>query len=271
MEARPDFPTWADAARRALPPACENLVLLRAVDSTNAVARRLVTTWLEDDATVRSTLFLAWTQEAGRGRRGRAWASPAGAGVYATWVQPLKPGDRLEALPLVAGAALADAANRWLAGRCRLKWPNDLVVEGRKLGGILIEVLGREAPVALIGFGVNGLLGADELPVPHATSFARELAAPPQLGALATELAEQLGRALNGLDDLPAAVARYRERSSLALGQVLTLVVGEEEIEGRFAGFDDQGCLRLATDEAERSFSAGEVIEHDPEKHDSGS
>jgi BirA family transcriptional regulator, biotin operon repressor / biotin---[acetyl-CoA-carboxylase] ligase len=265
MQARPDFQSWMGAVRGVLPEACENLVLLRSVDSTNAVARRIVSTWLEDDSEVRSTLVLAWTQDAGRGRRGRAWASPPGAGVYATWVQPLGPDDRLEALPLVVGAALADAANVWLEGRCRLKWPNDLMVDGRKLGGILIEVLGRENPVALVGFGVNGLLGADELPVPHATSFARELPTPPDLGALARELAAHVGRGLTGLGDLPAAVARYRQRSSLAPEQALTLVLGDEEIHGRFAGFDEQGCLLLATPEGERRFSAGEVIEHDPE------
>jgi len=97
-------------------------------------------------------LLAAEEQTAGRGRRGRRWHSPRGAGITFSLAAPMRrPARELAALPLVAGVALARAL-RALGVQVALKWPNDLVVGEAKLGGILVET---RAGVAVIGAGIN--------------------------------------------------------------------------------------------------------------------
>ncbi|MBM4395100.1 MAG: biotin--[acetyl-CoA-carboxylase] ligase [Deltaproteobacteria bacterium] len=102
------------------------------------------------------TAVVADAQSAGRGSNGRTWESPAGMGLYASVLvrpAPAAP-DRLAALPLRVGAAVADA----LAGAVRVKWPNDLVApDGRKVGGVLVEAEASGGAVAfvLVGVGLN--------------------------------------------------------------------------------------------------------------------
>jgi BirA family transcriptional regulator, biotin operon repressor / biotin---[acetyl-CoA-carboxylase] ligase len=129
----------------------------RRTDSTNTRARELA-----EDGAPGGTVVTAEEQTAGRGRQGRAWTAPAGkALLYSAILRPF--GDR-PLLPLAAALAACDAAEDLAPGvGCRIKWPNDVWVEERKLAGILIETKVQEN-WAVIGVGLNLSIAPEELP-----------------------------------------------------------------------------------------------------------
>ncbi|HXU44067.1 MAG TPA: biotin--[acetyl-CoA-carboxylase] ligase, partial [Thermoanaerobaculia bacterium] len=172
---------------------------------------------------------------------------------------------RLATLPLLAGVGLARGLAPLLpagsSAKLRLKWPNDLVVSGQKIGGILIETaLRTEAgAVVILGFGVNHSQAREELPIEAATSLRLE-GGTADLAELTWALVEALAAELQHMGDAPYAVAAYRELSAHAPGDRLTCRTGSATIEGTFLGFDEAGSLRLATAEGEAVVAAGEVI-----------
>jgi BirA family transcriptional regulator, biotin operon repressor / biotin---[acetyl-CoA-carboxylase] ligase len=252
----------------------ENLVVLRRVTSTNQLARSIVADYESEAQDLHPLLIVALEQSGGRGRQGRSWASPAGKGVYATRVLSLRDPGLLQALPLLVGLGLCRALSRHLPVPCRLKWPNDLVVETpagrRKIGGILIEALVRpgEGAAAIIGFGVNHSHGGEDLPDLQETATSLEqLGGQVPLAELTWDLVAGLERELTHLeddlvsDDLADTVARYRELSVHRPGDALSCRVGEQVVEGTFLGFDEHGRLRLNCGGEEILVSSGEVIE----------
>jgi BirA family biotin operon repressor/biotin-[acetyl-CoA-carboxylase] ligase len=249
----------------------ENLVVVRRVDSTNQLARSIVADYESEAQDLHPLLILALEQTGGRGRQGRSWASPAGKGVYATRVLSMRNPELLQALPMLTGLGLCRALSRHLPVPCRLKWPNDLVVDtaaGRKkIGGILIEALVHpgEGAAAIIGFGVNHSHGDEDLPnlLETATSL-RRLGGPGagiSLAELTWDLVNGLERELTHLEDLAYAVEGYRELSVHRPGDVLSCRMGEQIVEGTFLGFDERGRLRLNCGEEEILVASGEVIE----------
>lgn len=259
------------AARPSMP---ENLVVVEQVDSTNRLARRIASEYEEEGHSVRPLLVLAMEQLGGRGRRGRSWSSPHGKGVYATRVIAVTDPRVLQTLPLLVGVGLARALSTALPGTCRLKWPNDLLMDGperRKIGGILIEAVIRpgrpgEGGVALVGFGVN--VGHEPADMPKgATSYHLEGGSGLSLEELTWALVAGVEEELTHLGEGGYAVARYREHSIHREGERIACRVGDETLEGTFAGFDEQGHLRLrrsgggGSEGEELLISAGEVIE----------
>jgi BirA family biotin operon repressor/biotin-[acetyl-CoA-carboxylase] ligase len=135
----------------------ENLVVFESVTSTNEVARAIVGALPLEAYPPLPTLIVAWEQTRGRGRLDRGWRSPPGGGLYCTLLWALDGRQAPPLLPLAVAVAVCDGVER-TGVACRLKWPNDLLLDGRKLGGILIEVTAPAASVpatAIIGFGVN--------------------------------------------------------------------------------------------------------------------
>lgn len=243
----------------------ENLVVVEQVDSTNRLARSIAAEYEAEGQSVRPLLVLAMEQVGGRGRRGRSWSSPHGKGVYATRVVAVADPQALQTLPLLVGVGLARALSAALPGTCRLKWPNDLLMDGaerRKIGGILIEAILRpgEGGVALVGFGVN--VGHEPGDMPEgATSFHLEGGNGLSLEELTWALVAGVEEELVHLGDGEYAVARYREHSIHREGERILCRVGGETLEGTFIGFDEHGHLRLRRDGEEVRVSAGEVIE----------
>ena len=136
------------AERLAVP----RLVLYDAVGSTMDVAHALAA-----GGAPHGTVVLADAQHGGRGRAGRAWQSPPGSGIWLTAVARPHDGAALEVLALRVGLRLAEALAPHVDGALGVKWPNDLLVAGRKLAGILVEARWRDARPewAAIGVGVN--------------------------------------------------------------------------------------------------------------------
>jgi BirA family biotin operon repressor/biotin-[acetyl-CoA-carboxylase] ligase len=278
MTTEPGFAAWRDALEEgavrltgAARPWAENRVLLRSAGSTNALARRIVDEYLAEGITLPPAVLVALEQTAGRGRQGRAWESPPGAGAYVTMIWRVADAALLTDLPLLVPVALAGALDRHLpdARPCRIKWPNDLLVAGRKIGGVLIDaVVGGDeeegSAVAVIGFGVNRAQEVGELPATRggvaATSLAVEAPPAPAAAALTWELVEAVSAELSHAGDTPRAVARFGERSAHRPGDRLRCRVGEETLEGRFRGFDGRGFLRLELSHPAAGHAAGEEV-----------
>jgi BirA family biotin operon repressor/biotin-[acetyl-CoA-carboxylase] ligase len=202
---------------------------LRETTSTNAVARELAAS-----GAPHGTLVTAAAQTAGRGRHGRAWASAPGSLLLSLVI-----GDPDRYLPLRAGLAVADLAGP----AARVKWPNDVLLRGRKVAGVLVE--GR--PVegwAVLGIGVNAAVDPSALPPgAGALGIAPEAALPTLLAALEARLAES--------SPLPA----LRRRDAL-LDQPVAWAGGS----GTGAGVTESGALRVRLpDGSHTELDAGEV------------
>lgn len=249
----------------------ENLVVLPSVASTNALARSVIAEYQEEGQTLHPLLVLALEQTGGRGRQGRSWSSPHGKGVYATRVLQVADPAQLQTLPLLAGIGLCRALSQHLPPRspCRLKWPNDLLVEvggeRKKIGGILIEASVRPgeesaAAVAIIGFGVNYRHEAADLPE-NATSLVLLGGGVVSLEDLTWDLVEGVETELTHLGDSAYAVKSYRELSVHQPGERIVFRAGDSVTEGTFQGFDETGRLLLQRDGETLALAAGEVIE----------
>lgn len=243
----------------------ENVVILSEVGSTNALARAVATHYQSEDEKLRPLVLLAFEQTGGRGRQGRSWSSPAGKGAYVTRVIEAADPALLQTLPLLVGVGLCRALSAHLPVPCRLKWPNDLLVEvageRRKIGGVLIEVLVRpgESALGLIGFGVNLFHEAEDLP--ETGTSLRLLGGSGSLADLTWDLVEGVEAELTHLGDHAYAVESYRPLSVHQPGERIVCRLGDTVIEGAFAGFDETGRLLLDSEGRRIPVAAGEVIE----------
>jgi BirA family biotin operon repressor/biotin-[acetyl-CoA-carboxylase] ligase len=190
------------------------------------------------------TLVTAGVQSAGRGRQGRTWTAPPGSSLLLSLV--LRELDAL--LSLRAGLAVADVAGP----PARVKWPNDVLLDGRKVAGILAEGRPQEG-WAVLGIGVNAALDLEQLPA-GLRDIAGTLGRPPeQLDAALGELLRALEARLS--EPAEACLAALRERDAL-LGRRLNWATGE----GTGNGIDERGALRVQLDGAgEALLDAGEV------------
>jgi BirA family biotin operon repressor/biotin-[acetyl-CoA-carboxylase] ligase len=240
-----------------------NLVWFDEVDSTNLVAARLIGAWGDDDegARLADTVVLAGRQSAGRGRNGNVWVSPAG-GLYASWLGWL-PAGALEAVPLAAAVSLAGAIEALHPGvDVRLKWPNDLIAAGRKLGGVLCQsrVSGGAAWV-IVGLGVNlevaPPLGADAAP---ATCLA-ELGWSGETGPACWRAVSAFLAGLRpALADGAGTLAAWTRRSVHVVGEPMQVRLGSETVRGQFAGFGPHGELQLDLGGSVRAITAGSLV-----------
>lgn len=213
----------------------------------------------------RPVLLIADEQTAGRGRRGRRWHSAPGAGLTFSLALALRrPLRELAALPLVAGVAVARALHALGVAGAALKWPNDIVVDGAKLGGILVETKSLGSAIkAVIGVGIN-LRGAPGLEA----RLRRPVAALEQFISVPAKesLADAIGQAL--LDSLAAFEARGLdavradwERLDAQAGQKLRVRLADGRVlTGVASGLDVDGALRLATRSGMRSVHSGRVV-----------
>ena len=244
-------------------PAPINVVWFDTVDSTNAVAERIVDAWLaaEEDR-LAETVVVARRQTRGRGRGGHAWESPPG-GLYATWLAWL-PVRSLAAVPMIVGVSLADAVEELVPGaRVGLKWPNDLQVDGRKLGGVLCTSHSdADAAWVAAGFGVNvdaaPSLPGDARPAPaslRALGFSGE--ADDAVWAIVSGFLRRVHPAIEGLE---GTRARWAARSIHRVGERLRLRLDARVVEGRLVGFGPAGELELEVAGELQRFSAGELV-----------
>ncbi len=209
------------------------------------------------------TAVRADVQIAGRGRRGRRWEAPAGTALLVSiLLRPVRPVHEIPVLSLAGGIAAVECA-RTFGADARLSWPNDVVCEGRKLGGVLAE-LGPDASV-LLGVGMNLSSEAADLPAPDRlvpTSLLLETGSAPSAPTALTALLAAL-QPLAELFDLegPAAIAaRARPLDALAGSAVQLRLASGETIEGTASGIADDGSLLVGVAGDVRAYASGEVV-----------
>jgi BirA family biotin operon repressor/biotin-[acetyl-CoA-carboxylase] ligase len=228
--------------------------------STNSVL-------LEETKRIDSPVLLAAEEQtAGRGRRGRRWHGAPGRDLaFSLARRTVRPARELAALSLVAGVAVAKALRAFGVSRAALKWPNDLLVDGAKLGGILVETRSQgSATLAVIGIGINfaskpGLQRRLRRRVASVTDLVSRA---PSRNEIVRKIVLTLLEALDAFEARGFEAARaewlalhahagQRLRVRLADGRLLT---------GIAAGLADDGCLRLQTRRGLRAVRSGHVV-----------
>jgi BirA family transcriptional regulator, biotin operon repressor / biotin---[acetyl-CoA-carboxylase] ligase len=211
---------------------------MRVADSTNERARMLAA-----EGAPHGTLVTAAAQTAGRGRQGRTWSAPAGRALLCSLVVRDPP--RL--LPLAAGAAVAEVAGP----EALVKWPNDVLVDGRKVAGILVEGRPQER-WAVVGIGLNVALRPEDFP-----DELRDRAT--TLGLDPEAIEPTLEQLLDSLERWIAASAGEVLEAVRARDALLDKPVRWSGGEGRGAGIDGDGRLVVATESGTVGLDAGEV------------
>lgn len=244
-------------------PSFYRLVALDSIDSTNEEARRRIAA--VPGGLPEGTLIWAAEQTAGRGRRGRSWSSPRGNLYLSLVLRPACAPAAAAQLGFVAAVALAETLAALLPGpeRVRLKWPNDVLVDGAKVSGILLEAGSATAgrlDALILGVGVN-------------------LASRPDSGLYKTISLREAGAATDPADLLERFAERFLawydiwRREGFAplraawldraagLGQTIEVRLDHETLVGRFATLDETGALALdLPDDGRRLVAAGDVF-----------
>ena len=221
----------------------------------------------EDPPQGRAAILLAERQTAGRGRRGRQWVAPLGGAVCLSiaWTFAELPRD-LAALSLVIGVCALRALSAHGVRGLALKWPNDVVAGGRKLGGVLIEMRAESAGpvVVVIGIGVNVALEAPARAQVTAAGNAPvdlvELSGSTDRNALAAGLVREIVAALPkfAVDGFTPFAAEWREADALR-GRAVSVMLGDEPQAGIARGIDAGGALLVETPAGLQRFVTGEV------------
>jgi BirA family transcriptional regulator, biotin operon repressor / biotin---[acetyl-CoA-carboxylase] ligase len=231
------------------------------VGSTNTIAAEL------SEKTSEGAVVLADSQERGRGRLGRTWISPAGVNIHISVI--LRPKIELRDATLItimAAVACATALRKATGLDVSIKWPNDLTVSGRKLGGILTDLRTERGTIvaAIVGIGINVNSNTDAFPVEVnkiATSVKKETGKPFSREEITVAVLDEMNKwytILQGGDNNMLLSAWKRLTSTL--GKKVVAIVGEETLNGVAEAVDDEGrlLLRLPSGEIKR-ISSGDL------------
>lgn len=229
-------------------------------DSTNARAKQLA-----EEGHPNGTLAVAEKQEAGRGRRGRSWEAPAGSGIYMTLV--LKPDidpNHASMITLVAALAVSGAITKCTGKAAGIKWPNDIVMNGKKVCGILTEMSAQFDYVnhIVVGIGIN--VHNEHFPEEigqTATSIFLETGEHINRAALIEEVLEQFEKYYEiylKTEDLSGLVQEYNARL-VNMHKSVRVLDPKEPFEGKAMGITEKGELIVDTWESRRLVSSGEV------------
>ncbi len=234
------------------------------VGSTNDEAKRAAA-----DGAPHGDFFVAETQTGGRGRRGRSWISPPGVGIYASVVlRPVLALHDVSLLSIAAALATADAVRSLTERDLRIKWPNDLLLNGRKVAGLLMEMSAEMQGIeyVVVGLGINVNTEIRDLPDDRCMYPA---------SSLKQEIGGRVGRAgiladwLFGLERRVAELEKEGggglisewETVSMPAGTLLRVSVDSGVVEGRLLGLREDGALRLGLDSGEECcLLSGDVL-----------
>lgn len=238
------------------------IVVHDVIDSTNAEVLRAI----NSGAVSKAYTVLAEMQQSGRGRRGRQWISPYGRNVYLSLPWSFERGmASLDGLSLVVGLCVVKALEVHCTRALQLKWPNDVLCDGRKLAGILLEIVGDPTGLChvVIGIGINvnwqkegASTGIDQ----PWTSVLEINGEPCPRNALVASLLHELIRALPIFDQQGfAPFMQEWQRYDAFRDCEVAIQLGERFIFGTAAGVTDKGEIRIVTSEGIQVFNGGEV------------
>lgn len=240
----------------------QHLHLAPVIDSTNTFLLRA----LAAGEAASGSACIAEQQTQGKGRRGRQWVSPFARNLYLSLVWEFEEGvAALEGLSLSVGVAAVAALERLGAQDLTLKWPNDLLWNWRKLGGVLLEITGEASGACqvVIGVGLNVQMPASsaiDIDQPWA-NLAEIVAQPmPKRSRIAGVLLDELVIMLLEFQQQGFTAFRSRwEHYNAHAGRQVTLVTPASSTTGRVLGINEQGALRLSVDNQEQIFLGGEI------------
>ncbi len=231
------------------------------VDSTNNVARRL----LEESKIEAGTLITSNYQTAGKGRRGRKWVDPPGVLTFSLVLKPDLPIQEIPLLSLVLAVAVSRALDTFLRQGSQIKWPNDVLAEGNKLVGILLELSGEidRPDYVIAGIGVNVNTSRKEFPPEiqaRATSLYEEEQHRFSQTVVLFEILQQIDHyyALFLSQGFGSIRAEFKQRC-LHLGQKVSLDLGARVLTGVNTDIDEAGNLLIDTGEKLEKLSTGDV------------
>ncbi|WP_105664504.1 bifunctional biotin--[acetyl-CoA-carboxylase] ligase/biotin operon repressor BirA [Cronobacter dublinensis] len=235
-----------------------SVTVLPVIDSTNQYLMDRLSELDSGDACI------AEYQQAGRGRRGRKWFSPFGANLYLSMYWRLDQGPAAAiGLSLVIGIVMAEVLHELGADHVRVKWPNDLYLNDRKLAGILVELTGKTGDAAqiVIGAGINLAMRQVESDIVNQGWInLQEAGIKVDRNMLAVKLIEKLRSSLREFEQegLAPFLARWEKLDNFIHRQV-KLIIGEREIYGISRGIDNQGALLLEQNGVIKPWVGGEI------------
>lgn len=209
---------------------------------------------------IAGAVLLAEHQVAGRGRGGRVWSGvPMGSIAMSVGVSTAGVDERTWALlPLLTGVAVVEAlAEVGVAGS--LKWPNDVLVDGAKIAGILAEVASPQ-PAVVVGIGLNVTVGADEIDQPGATSVLASGGAVDREQLVLHVLAHLDVRITQWRAGDGGVLADYRRHSGTIGARVRALLPGDREVIGLATAVDERGQLCIETPAGTTAVAAGDIV-----------
>jgi BirA family biotin operon repressor/biotin-[acetyl-CoA-carboxylase] ligase len=237
-----------------------HLIRLDKIGSTNDEAKRLAR-----EEAPEGTLVWAAVQTAGRGRRGRSWLSPRGNLYLSLLLRPTRPAPQAAQLGFVTALAFGEALLPLLGSQTQLsyKWPNDVLINQRKVAGILLESETEAADIVkfvVIGMGVNIAIAPEGTEFP-ATSLVVEGVAGMSPGLLLAGFAHHFeywyGRWYD--DGFPPVRQAWLERAG-GIGEPVQVRLERATLLGRFLDIDNEGALLLETEGRQRRIAAGEIF-----------
>lgn len=235
-----------------------SVAVLPVIDSTNQYLLDRIETLQSGDACI------AEYQQAGRGRRGRQWFSPFGANLYLSMFWRLEQGPAAAVgLSLVIGIVMAEVLRGLGAENVRVKWPNDLYLNDRKLAGILVELTGKTGDAAqiVIGAGINLAMRNVATDVINQSWInLQEAGINIDRNALAIRIIKELRKALDLFEEegLIPFLPRWKTLDNFINRQV-KLIIGDREIYGISRGINEQGGLLLEQDGVIKPWVGGEI------------
>lgn len=230
------------------------VIYLDSVDSTNNYLKDRVTELSHGDAVV------AAVQTMGKGRLGRQWESNAGDGLYLSVLMHPSSMEHFTIIPIICGLAVHSAMKLLCGVEIGLKWPNDIILDGRKLGGILCEGrLGR----AVCGIGINLNQKSqyfEEKQLPNGISLHMAGVNAPDVKTLAEKIVNELILIYNRLENSGKGeiIAEFK-KNCVTLGREVIAHYRDREIRGTAVDINDDGELIVRTDDAEYTVNSGEV------------
>ena len=212
-------------------------------------------------------VILADKQTAGKGRFDRSWYSPPGGLYFSILLRPMTiSATEAPLITLTAGVAVAKVLQTALGVQARLKWPNDVLVENRKVCGILAEstLMGKNIEYVVLGVGVNANISLDEMPSElqtSATTLQHILNRPIDLPRLFGYLLGQLEFWYLRLRDQGfAAISREYRRLWIQIGQSTTVTIGEDRLTGVVKDIGPDGSLILHTDSGRKHIRSADIL-----------
>lgn len=234
------------------------VVELDAVGSTNDEARRLA-----EQGEPGRVAVVARVQTAGRGRQGRAWVSPEGGLYLSAVVRPRLAAPRVGLLSLAAGLALTEVVEE-LGLRAELRWPNDVLVGGRKAGGVLCEARFRPDAAglawAVVGMGLNVAQPRESLAPVGGTTLAEALGRPLDPGALRAPVLEALDRAVGLAEEDPQRLLAAWSRRAAMLGRRVEVLTTSGRLAGLAERVEPTGGLVVRTPDGVRTVAEADLV-----------